>query len=180
MTGSNDVQTKLQTVATKVPANQLKYSFVAPQVSPNSAIYFFMFTGSDGVSAWTTRFGIAGADGKLVAETEKTQPNGDAIPWGTGKLLSGAAVSANASSSAPASVSVSSAASSASAASSSADIAVAVASTSGSVSAAVTPAATTPVPSVAQVVSNKDSNSAAMIKPALTLVSAAVAAYFAL
>ncbi|CAO0797971.1 unnamed protein product [Mucor circinelloides] len=180
MTGSNDVQTKLQTVATKVPASQLKYSFVAPQVSPNSAIYFFMFTGSDGVSAWTTRFGIAGADGKLVAETEKTQPNGDAIPWGTGKLLSGAAVSANASSSVSASVAVSSAASSASAASSSANIAVAVASTSGSASAAVTPAATTPVPSVAQVVSNKDSSSAAMVKPALTLVSAAVAAYFAL
>ncbi|CAO3654709.1 unnamed protein product [Mucor fragilis] len=181
MTGSNDVQTKLETVATKVPASQLKYSFVAPQVSPNSAIYFFMFTGSDGVSAWTTRFGIAGADGKLVAETEKTQPNGDAIPWGTGKLLSGSSVSANASSSVPATASVSSVApvaSSSVAVSSSADIAVAVASSSAS--AAVVPAATTPVPSVAQVVSNKDSSSAAMVKPALTLVSAAVAAYFAL
>ncbi|KAL9537364.1 hypothetical protein MBANPS3_011843 [Mucor bainieri] len=178
--GSNDVQTKLETVATKVPASQLKYSFVAPQVSPNSAIYFFMFTGSDGVSAWTTRFGIAGADGKLVAETEKTQPNGDAIPWGTGKLLSGAAVNANASS-VPATASVSSVApaASSSAVSSSADIAVAVASSSAS--AAVVPAAaTTAVPSVAQVVSNKDSSSAAMVKPALTLVSAAVAAYFAL
>ncbi|KAF1802204.1 hypothetical protein V8B55DRAFT_1477953 [Mucor lusitanicus] len=182
MTGSNDVQTKLETVATKVPASQLKYSFVAPQVSPNSAIYFFMFTGSDGVSAWTTRFGIAGADGKLVAETEKTQPNGDAIPWGTGKLLSGGAAAANASAaSVPATASVSSVApvASSSAVSSSADIAAAVASSSAS--AAVVPAAaTTPVPSVAQVVSNKDSSSAAMVKPALTLVSAAVAAYFAL
>ncbi|KAK4515240.1 Peptidyl-prolyl cis-trans isomerase fpr2 [Mucor velutinosus] len=184
MTGSNDAQTKLQTVATKVPANQLKYSFVAPQVSPNSAIYFFMFTGSDGVSAWTTRFGIAGADGKLVAETEKTQPNGDAIPWGTGKLLSGAAVSANASSAVSATASVSSVSSvipvaSSSVASSSADIAVAVASSSAS--ATVMPAAaSTPVPSVAQVVPNNNSSSATMVKPALTLVSAAVAAYFAL
>lgn len=134
-----------------------------------------MLLGSDGVSAWTTRFGIAGSDGKLATETNSTQPNGDAIPWGTGKLLSNASASASASSSIPATAASSSVAPAASAAASSADVVAAVASPS-----AVESSSATPVPSVAQVVSNTNANSGSMVKPALTLVSAAVAAYFAL
>ncbi|KAI8991132.1 hypothetical protein BDF20DRAFT_842850 [Mycotypha africana] len=45
MTGSNTQQKKLATVATAVKANALKYSWTAPEVNPNAAIYFFMFTG---------------------------------------------------------------------------------------------------------------------------------------
>ncbi|KAI8641740.1 hypothetical protein BD408DRAFT_318193, partial [Parasitella parasitica] len=152
MTGSNDVQTKLETVATNVSASALKYTFVTPQVTPNSAIYFFMFTSSDGVASWTTRFGIAGADGKLTKETESTQPNGDAIPWGTGKLITS------------------------SSATGATDVAVSVASSSVVDSDVAKSSPNAPVPSAAQIVSKKDANSGSMVKPALTLVSAAVAA----
>jgi hypothetical protein len=167
----------------------LKYHLILQFISSCSQVQIFtiaqkvrfyinnllMLLGSDGVSAWTTRFGIAGSDGKLATETNSTQPNGDAIPWGTGKLLSNASASASASSSIPATAASSSVAPAASAAASSADVVAAVASPS-----AVESSSATPVPSVAQVVSNTNANSGSMVKPALTLVSAAAAAYFAL
>ncbi|CEP16387.1 hypothetical protein [Parasitella parasitica] len=182
MTGSNDAQTKLESVATNVSASALKYTFVAPKVTPNAAIYFFMFTGSDGVSSWTTRFGIAGADGKLTKETESTQPNGDAIPWGTGKLVSSSDVAnANASSITPPVVPASSTANATSSSVASvAEVAVADASSTTVQSSTAKPSSAVPVPSAAQVASKKDANSGSMVKPSLALVSAAVAAYLSL
>ncbi|KAI8881699.1 hypothetical protein K501DRAFT_188401 [Backusella circina FSU 941] len=171
MTGSNDNQTVLQNVAKGVKPTDLKYTYTAPAVDPNSAIYFFMFTGSKGDVAWTTRFGIAGADGKLTPEPEAKQPSGDAIPWGNGKLASGAsgaAASSAAASSVPAAVeSVN-------------PTAAAVSSAAASASSGVAAVASTSSTPVAQAAASADSTSGASItKPVLTLVSAAVAGYFA-
>ncbi|KAI9312844.1 hypothetical protein BX666DRAFT_1982485 [Dichotomocladium elegans] len=111
MTGSNLNQTVLSTVATDLDATKISsYTWTAPEVDPNSAIYFFMYTNADGVAAWTTRFGIvAKAGDALVPETETVQPDGPAIPWGNGKLAksvaapaAGASASASASAVAPA------------------------------------------------------------------------------
>jgi hypothetical protein len=131
-------------------------------------VFKMMITGSKGDVSWTTRFGIAGADGKLTTEPESKQPSGDAIPWGNGKLASGSGAAAAVSSAAPASSSV----------------VVAVESTnptaaavSSAVASAASSAASTPV---AQAAASADSTSGASItKPVLTLVSAAIAGYFA-
>ncbi|KAI7874346.1 uncharacterized protein EV154DRAFT_527242 [Mucor mucedo] len=185
MTGSNDVQTVLSTVATKVDPALLKYTFVAPQVTPHSAVYFFMFTGSDKVSAWTTRFAIVGADGQLVAEKEKVQPNGDKIPWGIGALATATsgnttAASASASSSAIATPAANSTETVIPAANAAA--AAAVSSSPVVEEAANASPVSSPVPTVAQVAaaSTPAISAGSMVKPALTLVSAAVAGYFVL
>ena len=58
-----------------------------PQVTPNSAIYFYEFTSSSStVKYWTTRFTITDENGNSTPPTEDAQPNGDKIPWGTGAL----------------------------------------------------------------------------------------------
>ncbi|KAL0076786.1 hypothetical protein J3Q64DRAFT_1840633 [Phycomyces blakesleeanus] len=90
MTGDNLQQTRLSTVATGLNgAKASSYKWTAPTVTPHAAIYFFMFTnGADG-SAWTTRFGIVGADGALAEPTNSTQSDGSKIPWGTGSLAKG-------------------------------------------------------------------------------------------
>ncbi|KAI7898566.1 uncharacterized protein BX663DRAFT_524617 [Cokeromyces recurvatus] len=95
MTGSNDQQTVLMNVATGVPANLLKYPFKVPQVSPHSAIYFFMFTGTNGEMAWTTRFGIIPPGGTLSPEPNRNEPNGDPIPWGNGTLVNNVSIDTN-------------------------------------------------------------------------------------
>ncbi|KAG1464593.1 hypothetical protein G6F56_005050 [Rhizopus delemar] len=161
MTGSNDNQTVLQTVATGVSASLLKYPFVAPAVDPYSAIYFFMFTGSKSDQAWTTRFGIVpDANTNLTAEPESTQPDGSAIPWGNGKLASNS--TSNATSSA--------------AVSSGAAVADTAAASSAPVSSAASAASegTTVIP-VAKAVAHTSAASA--IKPALSFVAAGVAGY---
>lgn len=60
---------------------------MSPQVSPNSAIYFYEFTSSSSTTKyWTTRFTITDENGNSTPPTEAAQPNGDKIPWGTGTL----------------------------------------------------------------------------------------------
>ncbi|KAG1463180.1 hypothetical protein G6F56_005342 [Rhizopus delemar] len=89
MTGDNHNQKFLKNVAANLDAtsNVSSLHWVAPQVEPNAAIYFFMFTNEKGEHAWTTRFGITGLDGKLSPPQHDTQPDGKKIPWGVGKLL---------------------------------------------------------------------------------------------
>lgn len=170
MTGSNDQQTVLANVATGVDPKLLKYSFTPPKVEPEAAVYFFQFTGSDGVASWATRFGIVAPGGKLAAEPNPTQPNGDKIPWGVGKIVGASVATGNNSS-------VSAAVSSAAVSSAPVVASSAAPSASSSAPAVSAPAVTSAVPTVAQV---KPPSSGAIVKPALTLVSAVVAGYFAL
>ncbi|KAI8138160.1 hypothetical protein BJV82DRAFT_301409 [Fennellomyces sp. T-0311] len=94
MTGDNINMVHLTNVASGLDASAISsYTWTAPQVDPYSAIYFLQFT--NGEAAWTTRFAIVAQDGDTPAkEPESTQPSGDAIPWGVGKLASGAAAPA--------------------------------------------------------------------------------------
>ncbi|ORZ10866.1 hypothetical protein BCR42DRAFT_422217 [Absidia repens] len=89
MTGDNSQQVFLSNVASNLDGTKIsKFTWTAPEVKPNAAVYFFMFSnGKD--SAWTTRFGITGADGVLAEPEHATQPTGEKIPWGTGALASG-------------------------------------------------------------------------------------------
>jgi hypothetical protein len=88
MTGDNNRQKFLKNVAENLDGRTVKtFNWTAPEVEPNAAVYFFMFTNEKGEHAWTTRFGIAGADGKLVKPEHATQPDGANIPWGVGKLV---------------------------------------------------------------------------------------------
>ncbi|KAG2230106.1 hypothetical protein INT48_002460 [Thamnidium elegans] len=170
MTGSNDVQSVLSTVATDVDPAALKYTFVTPQVSPHAAVYFFMFTGSDGDVAWATRFGIVGADGKLEAEEKKTQSDGSKIPWGIGKLLSVDSSSSSSSNNTTAP------------ATPSAETTPSPVESPVENEVVTPPAASSSVSSVAQVKNAETTaaNGASMVKPVLTLASAAIAGYLAL
>ncbi|KAI8343171.1 hypothetical protein BC941DRAFT_410599 [Chlamydoabsidia padenii] len=90
MTGDNNQQIFLTNVASNLDGTKItKYTWTAPEVKPNAAIYFFMFTNAAGDSAWTTRFGITGADGQLATPEHATQPTGEKIPWGVGALAAG-------------------------------------------------------------------------------------------
>ncbi|ORX58989.1 hypothetical protein DM01DRAFT_1381602 [Hesseltinella vesiculosa] len=117
MTGDNDNQTFLTNVASNLDGATLtSFTWTAPSVSPQSAIYFFMFSNNAGQMAWTTRFGITN-DGKLVAPQFASQPNGAKIPWGNGQLasaVSNTTASASASSAPSSSVAPSAASSAAS------------------------------------------------------------------
>ncbi|KAI8391502.1 uncharacterized protein BYT42DRAFT_557082 [Radiomyces spectabilis] len=109
MTGDNLNQKVLTNVATDLDPAAKSFKWKAPEVEPYSAIYFFMFTGDSGEASWTTRFAITGADGQQVEPPNKTQPDGEDIPWGVGSLKSGNTNATNsdpASSPAPASSSV--------------------------------------------------------------------------
>lgn len=87
MTGDNNNQKFLKNVVKGLDASKVnEYEWIAPDVEPHSAIYFLMFTNEKGENAWTTRFGIAGEDGVLDKPEKSVQSNGDAIPWGIGKL----------------------------------------------------------------------------------------------
>ncbi|KAI8060896.1 hypothetical protein BC940DRAFT_311090 [Gongronella butleri] len=111
MTGDNNNQTFLENVASNLDGTAISnYTWTAPAVNPHSAIYFFMFTNSAGQMAWTTRFGITGADGQLTAPAHATQPTGEKIPWGTGALVAGGASNSTASSAAASSAPASSSA----------------------------------------------------------------------
>ncbi|KAI8094614.1 hypothetical protein BDF21DRAFT_97987 [Thamnidium elegans] len=151
MTGSNDVQSVLSTVATDVDPAALKYTFVTPQVSPHAAVYFFMFTGSDGDVAWATRFGIVGADGKLellsVDSSSSSSSNNTTAP-----------------------------------ATPSAETTPSPVESPVENEVVTPPAASSSVSSVAQVKNAETTaaNGASMVKPVLTLASAAIAGYLAL
>ncbi|GAB5592548.1 hypothetical protein Unana1_07448 [Umbelopsis nana] len=98
MTGDNNKQVKLTTVATGVDARTAdNYKWKVPFVDIPAPIYFFMFTSNSGKHfEWTTRFTITGLDGSTVeaphkdsAEFEnKLRTDGSQrIPWGIGKIL---------------------------------------------------------------------------------------------
>ncbi|KAI0766169.1 hypothetical protein BD413DRAFT_462058, partial [Trametes elegans] len=68
-------------------ASLTSFSFPCPEVDPNSAIYFYQFTSPAAPDKfWTTRFTIADAQGNSTPPPNATQPDGQQIPWGTGKL----------------------------------------------------------------------------------------------
>ncbi|KAI9302890.1 hypothetical protein BJ944DRAFT_269236 [Cunninghamella echinulata] len=100
MTGDNIQQVFITNVASNLDATKAtKFAWTAPEVAPYSAVYFFKFTNTAGDSAWTTRFGITGADGQLVAPEHATQPGGEKIPWGVGALANGGGAASNTTSS---------------------------------------------------------------------------------
>ncbi|CAO1633600.1 unnamed protein product [Parajaminaea phylloscopi] len=103
MTGSNLAMVKLGTVASGLDGTDssvTSYSFPCPHVAPHSAIYFYQYTLADGSSpTWTTRWTIADQDGSTVKPANSTQPDGQSIAWGTGKLLSAIQTSSGGSSS---------------------------------------------------------------------------------
>ncbi|KAJ8496082.1 hypothetical protein ONZ51_g1354 [Trametes cubensis] len=90
MTGDNFNMVFLTTVASfdGTDASLTSFSYPCPEVEPNSAIYFYQFSSPAALGSlmWTTRFAIADAQGKVTPPPNSTQPNGQAIPWGTGKL----------------------------------------------------------------------------------------------
>ncbi|KAG2137701.1 hypothetical protein BD769DRAFT_283814 [Suillus cothurnatus] len=60
---------------------------LSPQVTPHSPIYFYQFSSSaSNNSVWTGRFTITDSLTDIVPAAESTQPDGSAIPWGTGAL----------------------------------------------------------------------------------------------
>lgn len=94
MTGANQNMTKLATLAqnmdgTSTTANS--FSWTCPEVKPYSAIYFYQAT-TDGTSnpQWTTRWTIASADGQVTDPPQSSQPGGQPIPWGNGRLINAA------------------------------------------------------------------------------------------
>ncbi|KDQ61813.1 hypothetical protein JAAARDRAFT_55139 [Jaapia argillacea MUCL 33604] len=90
MTGDNFNMVHLTTVVTLDGTDPTKtpYTYPCPEVTPNSAIYFYQFsTPGSTTKYWTTRFTIAGANGQTTPPTNATQPGGAAIPWGTGALV---------------------------------------------------------------------------------------------
>lgn len=82
----------------RIPARRYEHLFTStgialnglPQVTPNSAIYFYQFkqAGVD-KTYWATRFAIADPSGATTPPTENVQPSGDNIPWGKGQILGG-------------------------------------------------------------------------------------------
>lgn len=87
MTGNNLNMVHLTTVATVDGTAASTFAYPCPSVTPNSAIYFYQFTSPESPNVlWTGRFAIADAGGNTVPPAQNTQPNGEAIPWGTGAL----------------------------------------------------------------------------------------------
>ncbi|EIW58390.1 uncharacterized protein TRAVEDRAFT_47544 [Trametes versicolor FP-101664 SS1] len=89
MTGDNFNMVFITTITSfdGTDASKTTFSYPCPEVTPNSAIYFYQFS-SPAVPdrQWTTRFTIADASGATTPPTNATQPGGAAIPWGTGAL----------------------------------------------------------------------------------------------
>ncbi|KAI0831898.1 hypothetical protein BC628DRAFT_565782 [Trametes gibbosa] len=71
-------------------ASLTTFSYLCPEVTPNSAIYFYQFTSPQAPTAreWTTRFAIADAQGNTTPPPNAVQPDAERkpIPWGTGAL----------------------------------------------------------------------------------------------
>ena len=110
MTGSNQNMTELYTVATGIDGTSSgagKLLWTAPNVSPNSAIYFFQFTHNGQDPTWTTRFAIADSTGAVSSPPYAKQPEGPAIPWGLGKIVSGSVSAASSTGSSSSSASAS-------------------------------------------------------------------------
>jgi len=87
-TGDNYNMVSLLAVTTIDATKQTQYTYPCPNVSPNSAIYFYEFSSNSSTQKyWTTRFTITDPNGNSTPPSETTQPNGDKIAWGTGTLL---------------------------------------------------------------------------------------------
>ncbi|TFK55927.1 hypothetical protein OE88DRAFT_1622049, partial [Heliocybe sulcata] len=91
MTGPNNAMVLVMNVASGLDGTSsglTPYNWTCPDVDPYSAIYFYQFTndGNTSDAQWTTRFTIASASGATTPPDNATQPDGDAIPWGTGGL----------------------------------------------------------------------------------------------
>ncbi|KAF9094313.1 hypothetical protein BGX29_009542 [Mortierella sp. GBA35] len=89
MTGADDKQTKLTTIATNVKGgitNSIKY--LVPHVSPPGQIYFLMFkTKDDKGMAWATRFTITDANGNQGNLHPVIPPGGKINPGGVGAIV---------------------------------------------------------------------------------------------
>lgn len=91
MTGSNTGMVHITTVASLdgTDTSKTTYSYDCPEVTPNSAIYFYQFSTPAAPTnlTWTTRFTIAAADGSTTSPANQNEPDGQNIPWGTGALV---------------------------------------------------------------------------------------------
>ncbi|KAF8815428.1 hypothetical protein BYT27DRAFT_7333955 [Phlegmacium glaucopus] len=90
MTGDNFNMIHLTTVATNQDGTVSgRFTYPCPQVTPNSAIYFYQYSSPQTTTrTWTGRFIIATADGQSTPPTNATQPgSNEPIPWGTGSLV---------------------------------------------------------------------------------------------
>jgi len=90
MCGDNIEMVYMNTVATVdgTNPNNASFTYACPSVTLNAPIYFYQFTTANSASpAWTGRFTIADASGKSTAAPNATQPDGEAIPWGTAALV---------------------------------------------------------------------------------------------
>jgi len=65
------------------------FEYQCPEVTPNSAIYFYQFTSPHTITkTWTTRFTIASSSGSSTPPANPRQPgSNDPIPWGIGHLV---------------------------------------------------------------------------------------------
>lgn len=94
MSGSNQQMRQVIRIASGLDGTsttQTSLEFDCPDVTPNSKIYFLQFTQDDADPQWTTRFTLAAEDGSTTTPANATQPGGQAIPWGYGELVGGAA-----------------------------------------------------------------------------------------
>ncbi|KAG0144709.1 hypothetical protein CROQUDRAFT_672210 [Cronartium quercuum f. sp. fusiforme G11] len=91
MSGSNTAMSLVTNVAKGLDGTKgaKSLSWKCPKVTPNSAIYFYQFTQTGEPTTWTTRFTITSASGASTAPAQSTQPDGQKIPWGTGRLNQG-------------------------------------------------------------------------------------------
>jgi len=91
MSGPNEAMVHLTTVATDQDGTVAgTFDYTCPQVTPNSAIYFYQFSsGGAGPTnlTWTGRFTIAGTDGSTTPPTETEQWDGQTVQWGHGTLV---------------------------------------------------------------------------------------------
>jgi len=84
MTGSDQAQTKLQTIGS-VPVTATTLDWTVPQVDPAGLIYFLMFQ-SGTAEWWTTRFIVAMPDGTYPPPPTVTYASGK-NPGGVGKIV---------------------------------------------------------------------------------------------
>jgi len=90
MSGSNLQMNHITTVASVDGTTTGTFSYACPEVTPNSAIYFYQFSSPNSSTlSWSTRFTIAGADGSTTPPANANQPDPatPAIPWGVGALV---------------------------------------------------------------------------------------------
>ncbi|CAO3567114.1 unnamed protein product [Mortierella alpina] len=89
MTGADDHQEKLATIASDVKGGTTKsISYIVPHVSPPGQIYFLMFVTKDGKGmAWATRFTITDAEGNPGTLKPRIPAGGKINPGGVGALV---------------------------------------------------------------------------------------------